>query len=475
MTEEEYLALPPSQRKEFQKGLKTKGLYHGPIDGASGDGMRTGLKAMGREKVEAEERARKGKIEEEAASADAEKKKADADAARADAEAKRAGTARKQTYDKEATSALGMTTQSAASVLSPALAGALGLKFGDKVNTRLDLAQDRRNATLRGAAEDRIKGLTTRDGAVAGTKLAGAMPYESRALRAISRMVPHMSLGALSMGKGAHLLSDVDEDQAFYPRMADRAAGLGYIGFGAGLAKRGIEYAASPGVSPDVQALSVINSSQLRRNNLATAAPDAKPLTPKQALLAEAKAAGIKGAAKKNMAQLQAALKALPKPSIIAPLAAGAVAFGATPNRAEASPDGTGGGSNTSERLTNAGIAGGATVAAGSGMQRLGKVLSRVAPTAMRAAGRVAGPVGIGLGAYDVVQGIDSLAHLSPPQDPSVSLSAPFMPPEADPAYAPDPQDGGIDALIGAAEQDPEIAAMIQQMIQERLSAQPVQ
>lgn len=46
------------------------------------------------------------------------------------------------------------------------------------------------------------------------------------------------------------------------------AAGLGYIGAGAGLAKQGLRYGAAPGVAPDAQALAIINSNQLRRSGI---------------------------------------------------------------------------------------------------------------------------------------------------------------------------------------------------------------
>lgn len=257
------------QIKEAQRQLQALGHYSGKIDGALGKNP-SQSKTMAAAKAYADaEAAQAAQMERQAArqaEIDLLNARSGSEKSAAETEALQQKTAAERLYNEQATSGLGMATQSAASLAAPAAATALGLKFGEKVNDRLDRAQERRNVTLRGAAEDRVRGLTTRDGAATGTRLAGAMPFSNSAMRATSRMAPHLGLGALSAAKGAHLLSDVDEDQPFYPRMADRAAGLGYVGFGAGLAKRGIEYAASPGVSPDAQALSVINSSQLRRN-----------------------------------------------------------------------------------------------------------------------------------------------------------------------------------------------------------------
>lgn len=269
------------QIKEAQRQLQALGHYSGKIDGALGKNP-SQSKTMFAAKAYADAEAAKAAQMERQAARQAEidllNARSGSEKSAAETEALQQKTAAERLYNEQATSGLGMATQSAASLAAPAAATALGLKFGEKVNDRLDRAQERRNITLRGAAEDRVRGLTTRDGAATGTKLAGAMPFSNSAMRATSRMAPHLGLGALSAAKGAHLLSDVDEDQPFYPRMADRAAGLGYVGFGAGLAKRGIEYAASPGVSPDAQALSVINSSQLRRNPAGGQASLSRPL-----------------------------------------------------------------------------------------------------------------------------------------------------------------------------------------------------
>ncbi len=406
MQESDYLKLPTAQRKQLQKQLQEQGLYFGPIDGLSGTGMRTAFKQQ-EDKAAAEavrkeaNRLEEKKLEIEATKAASQKAtgEAEAEKTRQEIEASKTRESRKTKYNEDANSALGMTAQSAATLAAPALGTAGGLRFGKFVNERQDIGQERRNVTLRGAAEDRVKGLTTREGAIKGTTLAGAMPYENRLLRVGSRMGAHLGLGALSAGKGAEVLSQYDEDQPFYPRMADRAAGLGYIGFGSGLIKRGIEQAAQPGVSPDAQALSVINSTQLRRNGLqgpsrdltaTTVEPDTtgtpKILPPpdvtetasttvrpgtKAYLLQQAKDLGIKGGtgmAKADLAD-KVANKLLEHGSkrTVGPRGGGAtgaaigaaLGYMASPSDAQASPDGASM-TGSDQALTNAGLAGGA-------------------------------------------------------------------------------------------------------------------
>lgn len=272
MDEKQFLALPKDQREEFQRQLKGLNLYHSKIDGKSGDGMRTALRAFAdKQKREAEVKeageAQKRQDEIAAKNADTERLKAEAASktANVDAEAKSADVARQKRYDEQASSGMGMATQSAANLVAPTLAGALGMKVGGKLNDKMDAAQEKRNVVLRGTAADRMSGVTNREAAVEGATRAGAMPKGSTLGRVMSRMAPHLGLGLVAGGKGAQILHDADPNGEFYPYQADRAAGLGMIGFGTGLAKQGISYAASPGVPPDARALAVINAPQLRR------------------------------------------------------------------------------------------------------------------------------------------------------------------------------------------------------------------
>ena len=268
------------QIRQAQTELKRLGLYRGKIDGSLGrkpDESDT-IKALNQYSLQYT-RELEQKASEQAA---AEQERADRNEANRIAnetlklqqegktqkvqnETQTLANERTRIYQEQAGSPEGIATQSAANLVAPALTTSLGYYAGGKLNERLDRGQGNRNVVLRGAADDRVRGLTTREGANTGTKLSGAMPLGNPALRSLSRMAPHAGLAGIAGIKAYDLLND-DTEKPFYAEQADRAAGLGYIGFGAGLGKRGIEHAVSPGTPPDAQALSVINSSQLRRN-----------------------------------------------------------------------------------------------------------------------------------------------------------------------------------------------------------------
>jgi hypothetical protein len=505
MEEHDFLALSTDQRKALQRQLQAQGYYAGPIDGKSGDGMRTALsaaraaeagKAKAATDAAAQERADKLK-EQEIANKRLEIETAAKTADAGNAE-KTAAALRRTKYDEDAQSGLGLATTAAAGPGALMAGKILGYKVGEGINAKIDAGQTRRNEQLQKAAEDRVKGLTTREGAINATKLSGAMPQTTATLRALGRMAPHTGLGALALGTGAEFLSGGDPDQPFYPKMADRAFGVGNIGFGTGMLTQGIRQAASPGVSPDTGALAVINSNQLRRGNVAE---EAAKLTPKQTLLAEAKAAGVTGTSRMNVTQLTEALRKIGKGGpLIAPLAAGTIAYGLTPDTAQAA-DGSNG-----EALTNAGLA--ATAAGGYGM--LLKALGRV--------GNMAGPMSGPQMASDLtdipqgdlndirnrlVRNLPSAMHVGaladaadmsqvPSPNPLRSqpepgnayypLSESQMPQQAAPAgpAAPAqeaqpeqsalPSFASLDDLAAAAEQDPELAQMIAQLVQARLS-----
>jgi hypothetical protein len=511
MDEQKFKALPLDQRKAHQERLRDLGLYVGKIDGNFGEGTKGAFASEAKQKSDAENKAATRAAQERSDALEAKKldlkdqelkqkgKTEDVDNA-----TKTAKALRRQRYSDDASSGLGMATQSGASIAAPALAGWAGLRFGDKVNQQMDRGQEKRNVTLRGAADDRVRGLTTRDGAVTGTKLAGAMPSKNPLVRVLGRMAPHIGLAALSGYKGAELLGDVDEEQPFYSRMADRGAGLAYLGFGGSILKRGIQQAAGPGVSPDAQALSVINSNQLRRNNQPPEDTGPK-LTPRQTLVAEAKTAGITGTGKMNMTQLGAALRKIgPKTPLIGPAVAGALAYGMTPDDARA--DGSGGGRSTA--LTNAGVATGIGAGAGYGLDRLAKAIGNVGRGVVgRALGPALNVAGAGMAAYDqaseargyrdalppdqrdgaagmlshamplAMRGASDIASISSAMTPGNATPQDYQGsvyPEGIPLPQPDgaPQDDGLAQIEQLAAQDPELASMIRELIMARVGAQ---
>jgi hypothetical protein len=406
----------------IQRELKQQGYFPYDVDGIAGEKTTNAIAA----RDAAQQRNRE--LEIELLKAQGSKKTADADAAATATE-----TARKQRYDDQASSGLGMATQSAANLAAPAAGTALGMALGRGVNAGMDKAQESRNAVLRGAADDRMAGRTTVEGAREGVRRAGAMPPSTATGRVVSRMLPQVGLGALSLGKGAQVLSESDPNGEFYPAMADRAAGLGYIGAGAGLAKQGMRYAAAPGVAPDAQALAIINSNQIRRNApqgalaqaLSGETPEAAPAQPKPAIAApeasqkptaapapgtkaymaaQAKDLGLKGVSKLSKSELATKLAEamaehgnkrtvkrvpkLPGGSGAAGIAAG-LAYGMTPDRADAATGEMTG--NTGQALTNAGIAGGV----GYGVSKLAQALGPVARTVMSGTGEGMAPSAI--------------------------------------------------------------------------------
>lgn len=438
MNQQQFMALPEDQRIAAQKRLIDLGLYNGKADGKWGAGTKAAFeqeakRAEGDAKASREAEERKRQDDLKAKELDIEAIKAQGNKAASDAatEAQKAETARKQRYQDQASSGIGMATQSSANIVAPAAGTGLGMALGRGVNAAMDASQSSKNKVLAAAAQDRLAGITTRDGAREGARLSGAMPINNTVGRTMSRMAPHLGLGALSMGKGAQILSESDPNGEFYPQMADRAAGLGYIGTGAGLAKQGLRYAFSPGVAPDAQAIALINSNQLRRNGAPgalaqalsgeTVAPDAPQ--PRPALTApdapeapvkapshpgskaymrdQAEALGLKGYKSLNKTELATALseamaekatKRVRAPKIPgggaggAAALAGGLAYALTPDRAEAATGAPTG--NQAQALTNAGIAGGTAY----GTSKLADALSPVVGKAIGMAGEASAP-----------------------------------------------------------------------------------
>lgn len=430
MDEQTFNKLPIAQRKALQQRLKDQNLYGGGIDGQWGSGTAAAFDLEKERKASRAEAERKGRIEERSSEADAALKEAAAKKALAETETAAAEAERKrklaEEYQRQESSGLGIGTKIAAGPVALMTGKGIGLGLGAGINEYMNEGQRNKNATLQKAAEDRVKGLTTREGAVTGSKLSGAMPMKSPFLRSASRAVPHAGLGALSLATGAELLSDVDEEQPFYPRMADRAFGLANVGMGTGLLTQGIKHAAQPKVSPDTQALSVINSNQLRRKGIGVPEfesqsrgplktidaevipeqPESKALPPpaktetatqskrqhSDRLISAAKAGGASGIKSKAdaaswleanvtddnraavarelgvkpgpkfMERIGTAVKNMAKSRGASAIVAAATAFGLTPESAEASTGEQVGG--TGEALTNAGLAGGAAYGA---------------------------------------------------------------------------------------------------------------
>ncbi len=388
---------------ETQRVLKQQGFFPHEIDGRAGQKTTDAIQARDA-KLAADREATAKAEERELKKLELQTQGKTASAAADDVASK---TRAREERQAQAATPAGIATQIGATTVAPLAGVAAGRGIGLGINALMDQSQASKNAALAGVAADRTAGLTTREGALSAALRSGAMPSGNSAARVGGRMLPHLALGGFMAGKGGVLLSQEDPEGAFYPEMANKAAALGMLGAGTGIAERGITYGVSPGVAPDARAMAVIGSNQLRRNGQggqgsspATPGP-ATPQTPaleapgepqapragtKAFMAAQAKDLGIKGTSAMTKSDLATALsqalaehgakrttgKRLPKitgPGSAAAIA-GSLAYGMTPDRAEAA-DGSSSGGMT-EGLTNAGIAGGAAYGTSKLAQALG-------------------------------------------------------------------------------------------------------
>jgi hypothetical protein len=275
-----------------------------------------------------------------------------------------------------------------------------------------------------------------------------------------------------------------------------QAAGTGLVAAGVGTAAAGWGNAFTPQVAPPAgprlppggpqNALAVAGQTPPPGTPpAASPAPGSPPAGPRpnsDRLIAAARAAGAKGKLTKTSAaaflvnnvtdanraavakelgvgpgqKISSAVKRLAskagRSTILLPLAAGAYAAGEAGNEARAE------GATPGETAGRSAVAGGAAAGAAAGgmygLNKLAEVGARYAPTVARVAGRAAGPVGAGLAAYDVVQGVNRLAHLSPPQDPrEYSTMGAFMPDGGNAMQQageqPDPFGAALDEFLG--------------------------
>ena len=377
MNEQQFNALPEEQRKAEQKRLQAIGLYPAGarLDGKWGPGTDAAYSLEDKRAAEDAKGARDAELERQRLDIERIRAQTGAQTSAAANQATEAETARLNEYNRQSSSPEGIATKIGATGGAPIAGLVVGREMGKGTNALMDMAQRSRNETLAGVAADRRAGLTTREGAIGAATRAGAMPYTNAPARVASRMAPHLGLGAFALGKGALTLSQGSDKEGFYPEMANRGIGLGWIGAGSGLAEQGIRYAASPGVAPDAQSLAVINSSQLRRNN--EPAPKGPAAGTLAALREEAKALNIpgrsklttKGALSAAIENVKQGTKSIGKAGVLGPALAAGTAYLATPDRAEAAT-GEGTAPSSSEALTNAGVAGGLAYGVGKAIPR---------------------------------------------------------------------------------------------------------
>jgi len=340
-------------------------------------------------------------------------------------EARRVGQETKAAEkEAEKSSPYGVAVQVGSGLPAAAAGYAGGRLIGGAMTREADEGQAMKNQTLRQVAQDRVSGLTTREGARIGVERAGAMPPRSSAGRFISRAGAPTAIGALMAGKGLLLAQRVNEDDPLLNQGVNQGFASGMIGAGVGLAEKGLQYGFNPRVSPDASALGIIESNQLRRNGLSgavnkgplTPAPtqpnqSALPAPPAQAsplpgsrdhLAEQAKALGVKVTTRMTKADLAKAIAEtataaagkrarapkMPKGGGAAAIAGG-LAYAMTPDEARAE-DGTVS-SNQGRALTNAGLAG----AAAYGANRIADKIGPIARTVMGGTGDAMAPIGI--------------------------------------------------------------------------------
>lgn len=334
-----------------------------------------------------------------------------------------ADRAKQEAREAEKRSPFGVAVQVGSGLPAGAAGYMLGRKIGGGINREADVSQASKNATLSQAAQDRVAGLTTREGARTGIERAGAMPSRSSVGRFIGRAGPQAAIGGLMAGKGALLASTVSEDDPLLNQGINQGFAAGLIGAGVGLGEKGLQYGFNPGVAPDARSIAIMESNQLRRNPQGLSAVDKGAL---EALPDEAKAlpapTGPKPGTrdylaeqakgppynlkvttrmgKKEIADAMAVklqeigtkrtrAPRLPKGTGAAGIAGG-LAYAMTPDGAQAA-DGSGPSSNTGQGLINAGVAGGAAYGASRAMDKIGPV----ARTVMSGAGEAMAPLAI--------------------------------------------------------------------------------
>lgn len=391
---------------QTQRELKQQGFFPYEVDGRAGQKTSDAIKARDAKKSA-----------DDAAANETERLRQSGKKIDADTAATKVDTERKQRYSDQSASGEGISAKVAANSLAPLAGTYLGWKTGAKLNSKMGSSQASKNNVLSGVADDRVKGLTTLEGARQGAKLSGAMPLSNPLLRSASRMAPHAIIGGLGMAKGADLLLGDGQPQEYYPEQVDRAFGLGYVGAGGAMIKQGVSNVFNPEVAADAKAIAVINSNGLKRNALMPAAPAtpapavqsappsvAQPVQASPAAQAQAekmrhgqrlanavtatggkpgvsKASSYQSLAKNLTAEnSDAVAKALNLPSgtakgeilqrarelmntkglssLAGPGIAAAIAYAASPDDANAA-DGTGTGGGRTEALTNAGVVGG--------------------------------------------------------------------------------------------------------------------
>jgi len=555
MDEATFLALPEAQRKELQSAWRAQGIYAGPLDGRSGDGVRSALRSLAAQRQQNQQY-------------DLERMRLEQQGNEAAANRQREERAAQERQQREA---------GADPITNIAVPMGIGTGVGMAASYGLNSivgAGDR--ARVRAINEIGEEIGPTRDLTASQTNRARAVG----AAKAAERFSPSTGMGKLSAAlkrigsygvPGGMVLNEYhrydtiasDESRPWAERQAAARIANGLLGVGTGIVAEGAARALNPvGAVGEGRSMMRIEAARdlARRMDDADAARASASTTRLQKALAAAETpaaiappAATPAPAPRNSQSLQAAARAaggssrMSKAEAAAHLATnitdqnrGAVAkaLGVAngPNlqsrimqtiKTMASKPGTsaiipatigysvydtmrspaeaGEGEETSEPMsrTAAATAGAGAAAATGGAIAGGRALaSRLASgplgTALRGVGRVAGPAGLALGAYDLGRMAyeenqnpanfaltNGLPEGNFPQPPGNSEFFARQQQQAQSAYGdpgqpsapvetpPPPEDTGgmseFDQLVMASEQDPELAQMLRDAILARV------
>lgn len=384
---------------------------------------------------------------------------------------------------------------------APAVAGAAaGYLKGNSLSKALRERAKERSSGISGLAQ------SVRDREIPHTEAA-------KTARSLRLMGPtRHGLGPLAFGAGS--LAAGAATRAFAPDLTDNPIGQDVIraigglesGVGMGLTAQQIGSMAGGVTQPNPKDIAMIGGGP------ASPAPTQPPAKPapnsgtRAALYQEAKARGLEVTTRTKKAELESKLAAAMKkasraakkaPKAIVPAAVGIGVYDALRNPAEAAD----GAAQEPMSAGGAALAGGGAAAATGGVIAGGKALaSRLSSgplgAALRGVGRVAGPAGVAMGAYDLanividenargdtlLQGPDTGAMPETPGNPNflarqqqaarMGRGEPALPNAAALEIPQMGDDGALDGLAAAAEQDPELAEMLKAIILERTAGQ---
>jgi hypothetical protein len=380
MDEAQYLALPAVQRKALQKEWQAKGLYRGPIDGLSGDGMRKAFATVqAAQGNEAQTRLRGEEIELERLRLQEKGKERETGAKAAETEESKR-VAREKSADPW------MDT------FVPFATGAgVGGVYGELTNRGLNKFEEGNARALREISDElgptrnltgsQLNRSRAKGAAVAAERFAPTSAFK-KGLSGAGRLASYGIPAAVVANEYRNYQNRAnDPNLTETERKANQQIANGLLGVTTGIGVEGGRRFFFPSREAGVGKAEMRIQAAREFANRMDADTVAKGPT-KAALAAQAETVGAKVTSRMTKAQIEAAIAGVKQigsklPAIAGPLAAAGLAYSMTPGSAEAADGSTE--SNNSQAATNAGVAG--TAAAGYGL--LPQVVRRAAGAGM--------------------------------------------------------------------------------------------